>query len=104
MLNLPVLPIQCNTMSKKNEFEIRLSVIGHMSKMLLEMSEVDFSKLSKQDEQIMLEDFEEISGHLLDSLGFKPKNSENGVDFTADFTIIDPEEYIQNFLKNSEPI
>lgn len=91
-------------MSKKNEFEVRLSVIKHMSKMLLEMSEVDFSKLSKQDEEMMLEDFEEIAGHLLDSLGFKPQNSENGVDFAANFTIIDPEEYIQNFLKDSDPI
>lgn len=91
-------------MSKKNEFEVRLSVIKHMSKMLLEMSEVDFSKLSKQDEEMMLEDFEEIAGHLLDSLNFKPQNSENGVDFAANFTIIDPEEYIQNFLKDSDPI
>jgi hypothetical protein len=91
-------------MTNKNEFEVRLAVIKHMSKMLLEMTDVDLDKLPKEEEEIMLEDFEEVSGHLLDSLGFKPSNSENGVNFTASFTIIDPEEYIQNFLRESEEI
>lgn len=67
----------------KNEFEVRLEVIKHMSVMLLEMSEVDFEGLSPEDETIMLEDFEEVAGHLLDSIGFEPSNSEDGVSFTA---------------------
>lgn len=89
------------TMSKKNEFEVRLDVVKHMSKMLLEMSEVDFDGLSPEDETMMLEDFEEVVGHLLDSVGFKPSNSEDGVNFTAKMSIIDPEKYITNFLDKS---
>lgn len=89
------------TMSKKNEFEVRLEVIKHMSVMLLEMSEVDFEGLSPEDETIMLEDFEEVAGHLLDSIGFEPSNSEDGVSFTAKMSIIDPEKYITDFLDKS---
>jgi hypothetical protein len=88
-------------MSKKNEFEVRLDVVKHMSKMLLEMSELDFDTISPEDEAIMLEDFEEVAGHLLDSVGFKPSNSEDGVNFTAQMSIIDPEKYITDFLDKS---
>lgn len=91
-------------MTKKNEFEVRLSVIKHMSRMLVEMADVDFETLPKEEEQEMLEDFEEVAGHLLDALGFKPSNSEDGVNFTANFTILDPEEYIQKFLEENEEI
>lgn len=91
-------------MTKQNEFEVRLSVIKHMSLMLLEMADVEFEELSKQEEQEMLEDFEEVAGHLLDALGFKPSESQDGVNFTANFTIIDPEEYITNFLENNEDL
>lgn len=73
-----------------------------MAKMLFEMSEVDFQDISPVDEQIMLEDFEEVSGHLLDSLGFKPGISEDGVHFKAIFSIQEPEKYIRDFL-DSEP-
>lgn len=85
-------------MTKKNEFEIRLDVIKHTSKMLLEMAQIDFEKLSPQDEQEMLKDYEEIAGHIFDSLMFKPSNSEDGINFSANFTIIEPAEYIKNFL------
>lgn len=91
------------TMSKKNEFEVRLDVVKHMSKMLLEMSEVDFDALSPDDETVLLEDFEEVAGHLLDSIGFKPSDSEDGVNFTAEISIIDPEKYISDFFdKNGD--
>lgn len=91
------------TMSKKNEFEVRLDVVKHMSKMLLEMSEVDFEALSPDDETVLLEDFEEVAGHLLDSIGFKPSNSEDGVNFTAEISLIDPEKYIRDFFdKNGD--
>lgn len=90
-------------MSKKNEFEVRLDVVKHMSKMLLEMSEVDFDALSPDDETVLLEDFEEVAGHLLDSIGFKPSNSEDGVNFTAEISLIDPEKYIRDFFdKNGD--
>jgi hypothetical protein len=90
-------------MSKKNEFEVRLDVVKHMSKMLLEMSEVDFEALSPDDETVLLEDFEEVAGHLLDSIGFKPSNSEDGVNFTAEISLIDPEKYIRDFFdKNGD--
>ena len=88
-------------MSKKNEFEVRLDVVKHMSKMLLEMSEVDFDALSPDDETVLLEDFEEVAGHLLDSIGFKPSNSEDGVNFTAEISLIDPEKYISDFFDKS---
>ncbi len=91
-------------MTKKNEFEVRLSVIKHISQMLLEMSDVDFDTLPKEEEEMMLEDFEEVAGHLLDALGFKPLSSEDGVNFTANFSIIDPEEYITNFLEDNPEI
>ena len=91
------------TMSKKNEFEVRLDVVKHMSKMLLEMSEVDFEALSPDDETVLLEDFEEVAGHLLDSIGFKPSSSEDGVNFTAEISLIDPEKYIRDFFdKNGD--
>ena len=89
------------TMSKKNEFEVRLEVVKHMSKMLLEMSEVDFEAMGPEDEAMMLEDFEEVVGHLLDSVGFKPSDSQDGVNFTAKMSIIDPEKYITDFLDKS---
>jgi hypothetical protein len=91
-------------MAKKNEFEVRLGVIKHISKMMLEMAYVDFDKLSPQEEQEMLEDYEEVAGHLLDSMMFKPSDSEDGVSFSANFTIIEPEEYITNFLKENADI
>jgi hypothetical protein len=91
-------------MTQKSEFEVRLSVIKHMSQMLLEMADVDFDNLPKDEEEMMLEDFEEVAGHLLDALGFKPSNSEDGVHFTANFTMFDPEEYIARFLENEEGI
>lgn len=86
------------SMTKKNEFEVRLDVVKHMAKMLLEMSEVDFDSLSPEDETTMLEDFEEVAGHLLDSLGFSPSESDDGVNFTAKMALIDPEKYITDFL------
>lgn len=72
-----------------------------MSIMLLEMSEVDFENLSPEDETMMLEDFEEVAGHLLDSVGFEPSSSEDGVSFTAKMNIMDPEKYITDFLDKS---
>lgn len=86
-------------MTQKNEFEMRLAVIDHMAKMLLEMADLDVDEVSKEEEEQMLEEFAEIAGHLLDSMGFKPSNSENGVTFTADFALIDPEKYITDFLE-----
>lgn len=90
-------------MTKKNQFEVRLEVVKNMAKMLLEMSEVDFDSLSPEDETTMLEDFEEVAGHLLDSLAFSPSDSDDGVNFTAKMTLIDPEKYITDFLSKTEP-
>jgi hypothetical protein len=87
-------------MAKKSEFEIRLQVIDHMAKMLLEMADLDFENLSAEEEQDILQDFAEIAGHLLDSMTFTPSDSEDGVNFSANFTFIDPETYIRDFLKN----
>lgn len=91
-------------MTKKNSFEVRLALIQHISKMMLEMAAVDFDKLSPEDEQIMLEDYEEVAGHLLDSVTFTPSGSDDGVSFTAQFTFIDPEKYITDFLEKTPPL
>lgn len=88
-------------MTQKNEFEMRLAVVDHMAKMLLEMADLDVGEVSKEEEEEMLEDFTEIAGHLLDSMSFKPSKSENGVTFTADFALIDPEKYITDFLEEN---
>ena len=103
-LNFISINVTMQLMTKQNEFEVRLSVIKHISKMMLEMAFVEFDKLTPQEEQEMLEDYEEVAGHLLDSMMFKPTNSEDGVSFSANFTIIEPEEYIKNFLKENEDI
>lgn len=97
-------PFLCRlaSMTKQNEFEVRLSVVKHMAKMMLEMADVDFDSLSKEDETAMLEDYEEVAGHLLDSLTFSPSASEDGVSFTAKMTIIDPEKYITDFLEKND--
>jgi hypothetical protein len=86
-------------MTQKNEFEMRLAVIDHMARMFLEMA--DFEETTPEIEEEALEEYAEVAGHLLDSMGFKPSNSENGVDFTANFTLIDPEKYITDFLEEN---
>ena len=86
-----------------NSFEARLSVIKHISEMMLEMADVDWDKFTKEEELIMLEDYEEVATHLLDSLQFDVTNiDENGV-IHATFTPISPVEYIEKYLaENSE--
>ena len=81
--------------------EIRLAVIKHIATMMLEMSEVDFDNISKEDEELLLEDYEEVATHILDSLGFSPIEAKesDSVRFSADFRLIEPEKYIQNFLE-----
>lgn len=88
-------------MAKKNEFEIRLELIKHIAGIILEMSYVDFETLSAQEEQEMLEDFEEVAGHILDSITFKPSPSEDGVSFSADFAIIDAKKYAKDFFSKN---
>lgn len=85
-------------MAKKSEFEVRLEVIKHIASVILEMSYVDFETLSAQEEQEMIEDFEEVAGHILDSMSFKPSPSEDGVSFSADFSIIDAKKYAKDFF------
>lgn len=79
----------------KDEFEIRLLTIKHMAKMLLEMGNYEFEKLTEAEEADLLEDCEDVATHLLDSMGFKSGQSEDGVSFKADFALKDPEKYIQ---------
>jgi hypothetical protein len=88
-------------MTQKNEFEMRLAVIDHMAHMLLEMAEFESDQITEEEEEEALQQYSEVAGHLLDSMGFKPSNSENGVTFTADFALIDPEKYITDFLEEN---
>lgn len=88
-------------MAKKSEFEVRLETIKHIANIILEMSYVDFETLTPQEEQEMLEDLEEIAGHVLDSMSFKPSPSEDGVSFSADFSIIDAKKYAKEFFSNN---
>ena len=79
----------------KDEFEVRLITIKHMAKMLLEMGNYEFEKLSEAEEAELLEDCEDVATHLLDSMGFKAGQSEDGVSFSAVFALKDPEKYIE---------
>ena len=83
----------------QDEFQVRLNTIKHMSRMLLEMAEIDFDHLTPEQEEAYLEDFEEVANHLLDSMGFEPGQSEDGVHFKAIFTLEDPEKYIRKKLE-----
>jgi hypothetical protein len=79
----------------KYEFEVRLITIKHMAKMLLEMGNYEFEKLTEAEEADLLEDCEDVAKHLLDSMGFKSGESEDGVSFSAVFALKDPEKYIE---------
>ena len=82
----------------QDKFQVRLSTIKHMSRMLLEMANIDFDNLSPEREEALLEDYEEVADYLLDSMGFEPGQSDDGVHFSASFALQDPEEYIRKKL------
>lgn len=82
----------------QDKFQVRLNTIKHMSRMLLEMANVEFDTMTPEQEEAYLEDFEEVANHLLDSMGFQAGPSEDGASFTATFSLQDPEEYIQKKL------
>lgn len=84
-----------------NSFEMRVEVTKHMAKMMLEMAEVDFDALPAEEEQLMLEDYEEVAGHLLDSLGFEIKEVVSDNELVATMAIQDIETYIKTFLENN---
>lgn len=74
--------------------------------MLLEMANIDFESMTPEQEESLLEDYEEIATFLLESMGFEPGQSDDGVTFKAVFSLQDPEEYIQKKLeedKSSNP-
>jgi hypothetical protein len=82
----------------KDEFEVRLMAIGHMARMLLEMAQIDFGSLTEAQEAELLEDYEDVATHIVDSMGFEAGPSEDGVSFNAKFTLEDPEKYIRKKL------
>jgi hypothetical protein len=82
----------------QDKFEVRLMAIGHMARMLLEMAQIDFGSLTEAQEAELLEDYEDVATHIVDSMGFEPGPSEDGVSFSAQFTIQDPEKYIRKLL------
>ena len=84
-----------------DKFETHLSIVKHMSKMLLEMADVDFDKISPEDEKAMLEDYEEVASHLLDSLSFEITDISDDGQISARIKPVDPEEYIKNFSENN---
>ena len=85
-----------------DEFQVRLNTIKHISKMLLEMANIDFESLTPEQEEKLLEDYEEIATFLLESMGFEPGQSEDGVTFKAVFSLQDPEEYIRKKLEEDQ--
>lgn len=87
-----------------NEFEVRLEVIKHISQMMMEMADVDFEKLTPEQEQIMLEDYEEVATHLLDSLSFEIKEINKDGNFSASMKIIPPNEYIDKIFAEEEVV
>jgi ABC-type Fe3+-citrate transport system substrate-binding protein len=84
-----------------NSFEMRVEVTKHMAKMLLEMADVDFDTLPAEEEQLMLEDYEEVAGHLLDSLGFEISEVVSDTEMVTKMAIQDIETYIKTFLENN---
>lgn len=78
-----------------NAFEKRLEVIKHMSRLMFELSDFDFDKLTPEQEQIALEDFEELLSHLLDSVSFQIKDVNNDGSFICDMKIIPVNDYIE---------
>ncbi len=86
----------------ENIFETRLSVVKHMSQMLLEMADIEWDDITKAEELTMLEDYEEVASHLLDSLTFTITSVDENGDITANLKPIDPEKYVKTFLAESE--
>ena len=87
--------------SMMNVFEARLSVVKHIASMMVEMADVDFDKLTKEEEQNMFEDYEEVGTHLLDSLQFEVTEvAENG-EMTIKMLPIDPVQYIEKYLEEN---
>ncbi len=69
--------------------------------MMVEMADVDFDKLTKEEEQIMFEDYEEVATHLLDSLQFEfLEVLENG-EMSVKIAPIDPIQYIEKYLQEN---
>lgn len=66
--------------------------------MMLEMADVDFEKLAPQEEQTMLEDYEEVATHLLDSMSFEITDIKDDGSISASLKLIDIEKYISDFL------
>lgn len=69
-----------------------------MARMLLEMANIDFDNLTPEQEDLLLQDYEELSNILLDSMGFKAGPSGDGVTFTATFCLEEPETFIRRIL------
>lgn len=65
----------------------------------MEMSNLDFDNLTPEQEAVALEDYEDVATHLLDSMGFAPGRSDDGVSFKATFVLEDPEKYIRKKLE-----
>jgi hypothetical protein len=82
----------------QDKFEVRLMTIGHMARMLLEMAQIDFGSLTEAQEAELLEDYEDVATHIVDSMGFEPGQSDDGVTFKAVFSLQDPEKYIRKLL------
>ena len=98
-LTIAVVTDTINSMT--NVFEARLSTVKHIASMMVEMADVDFDKLTKEEEQIMFEDYEEVATHLLDSLQFEVLEvAENG-EMTVKMAPIDPVQYIEKFLEEN---
>lgn len=84
-----------------NVFEARLATVKHIASMMVEMADVDFDKLTKQEEQEMFEDYEEVATHLLDSLQFEVVEvAENG-EMSVKMAPIDPIQYIEKYLEEN---
>lgn len=98
-LTIAVVTDTINSMT--NVFEARLATVKHIASMMVEMADVDFDKLTKQEEQEMFEDYEEVATHLLDSLQFEVVEvSENG-EMSVKMAPIDPIQYIEKYLEEN---
>lgn len=82
-----------------DKFEVRVKVVKHIATMLLEMAAIEWEEITAAEEAELLEDYEEVAMHILDSLSFSPEDSEDGINIGAKMTLQDPEKYIRDLFE-----
>lgn len=78
------------------EHEVRLAVIKHMAEMLLQMTDPELVG-GPAGVQQYLDDYSEMSSHLLDSMRFSVVSEDGGV-YSITLNPMSPDEYVDSVL------